>query len=379
MLPYLLHTIDEKNYEQYLSQKISEVKTLFKEANLNIPSPEIYKSPAKHYRMRVEFAIFQEDNGIQYIMYEKGTKKIIFIDTFPGATQAINEAMPIVREVIPCFKILKEKLFEIDFLSNLLGELIISLHYHKKIDTEEFKNALQDFRKLLQSKNIKCNIVAHAKKQIIINETNILLETFKDQDINVKLLEQEGCFSQPNAFACTKMLSFATKCVANNKPNEDLLELYCGSGTFTITLAPYFRKVLATELCRDPVKNALKSMTLNNITNTKIVRLSAEEVTSALNKEREFRRLKEANINLEDYNFSTLLIDPPRAGLQSEAALKFTAKFNKVIYISCGPKSLVSDLQFLTKTHKIKKLAFFDQFPYTEHLESGVLLIKKGN
>ena len=50
------------------------------------------------------------------------------------------------------------------------------------------------------------------------------------------------------------------------------------------------------------------------------------------------------------------------------------ARFNKVIYISCGPESLVKDLTYLTKTHKITKIAFFDQFPYTNHLETGVLL-----
>ncbi|MGN0894549.1 MAG: hypothetical protein ACI4ND_06080 [Succinivibrio sp.] len=45
--------------------------------------------------------------------------------------------------------------------------------------------------------------------------------------------------------------------------------------------------------------------------------------------------------------------------------------------MSCGPASLASDLAYLTKTHNIEKLAFFDQFPYTDHLESGVLLTKK--
>ena len=45
-----------------------------------------------------------------------------------------------------------------------------------------------------------------------------------------------------------------------------------------------------------------------------------------------------------------------------------------VIYISCNPKSLLEDLEHILKTHKIINLAVFDQFPWTEHLEVGVLM-----
>ena len=159
--------------------------------------------------------------------------------------------------------------------------------------------------------------------------------------------------------------------------NTVLLQLYCGSGTFTATLAPCYRKVLATEVARVPTQNALRNLEKNNSDNVKLVRLSAVEVTQALNRERTFNRLQQKDVDLNEYDFKTLLIDPPRAGLQDEAALKFTARFDRVIYISCGPESFASDLQFLTKTHRIEKLAFFDQFPYTRHLESGALLVRR--
>ena len=100
------------------------------------------------------------------------------------------------------------------------------------------------------------------------------------------------------------------------------------------------------------------------------------EVAQALEGVREFNRLRFANIDIKEYNFNTLLIDPPRSGLEYKEALDFTARFDRVIYISCGPESLVKDLTYLTKTHKITKIAFFDQFPYTNHLETGVLLEK---
>lgn len=51
--------------------------------------------------------------------------------------------------------------------------------------------------------------------------------------------------------------------------------------------------------------------------------------------------------------------------------------FDKIIYISCNPVTLARDVKKLLVTHVIIKVAAFDQFPYTHHLESGVFLIKK--
>ena len=45
-----------------------------------------------------------------------------------------------------------------------------------------------------------------------------------------------------------------------------------------------------------------------------------------------------------------------------------------VIYISCGFESFKRDLRILQETHDIINLAMFDQFPYTDHIESGAIL-----
>ncbi|HIE35247.1 MAG TPA: tRNA (uridine(54)-C5)-methyltransferase TrmA, partial [Campylobacterales bacterium] len=155
----------------------------------------------------------------------------------------------------------------------------------------------------------------------------------------------------------------------------DLLELYCGSGNFTIPLSENFNKILATEISKNSIKVALKNCKINNILNIKFVRLSSEEFADAFNKKRVFKRLKDANINLDSYNFTTIFVDPPRAGLD-EKSREILKNFENIIYISCNPQTLYRDLKEITKSHKIEKFALFDQFPYTHHLESGVILKK---
>jgi tRNA (uracil-5-)-methyltransferase len=75
-------------------------------------------------------------------------------------------------------------------------------------------------------------------------------------------------------------------------------------------------------------------------------------------------------------HLNTVLVDPPRAGLDS-ATVQLVSRFNDIIYISCNPQTLAENLQQLCKTHDIVRLAVFDQFPYTHHIESGVWLQKR--
>ncbi|MGL5249648.1 MAG: tRNA (uridine(54)-C5)-methyltransferase TrmA, partial [Enterovibrio sp.] len=78
-------------------------------------------------------------------------------------------------------------------------------------------------------------------------------------------------------------------------------------------------------------------------------------------------------INLSDYQCETVLVDPPRAGLD-DATCRMVQNYRRILYISCNPQTLLENLQTLAQTHKITRFALFDQFPYTHHAEAGVLL-----
>ena len=59
-----------------------------------------------------------------------------------------------------------------------------------------------------------------------------------------------------------------------------------------------------------------------------------------------------------------------------EYVIKFNAK--EIIYVSCNPKTLVTDLKVLEEAgYKIEKTRVKDMFPNTPHGETVVKLIKK--
>ena len=134
--------------------------------------------------------------------------------------------------------------------------------------------------------------------------------------------------------------------------------------------------MLATEVSKTSVYAAQWNIEANQRDNIKIARLSAEEFTEAYTQSREFRRLQEQGISLKDYDFSTIFVDPPRAGVDDET-LKLVSQFDNIIYISCNPETLRANLDTLCQTHTVERAALFDQFPFTHHIESGVYLKKK--
>ena len=64
------------------------------------------------------------------------------------------------------------------------------------------------------------------------------------------------------------------------------------------------------------------------------------------------------------------------AGLD-DACRALAAQFQRIVYISCNPETLARDVMALHHTHVLVRSAAFDQFPYSEHLEGGVLLQRR--
>ena len=355
-------------YQQQLEDKIARIRNQFNV--FHPPELEIFESPEQHFRMRAEFRIWHTENDMFYAMFERDEsqqKTVVRIDDFPIADQSINNLMPILLDALKADELLSRKLFEVHFLATLKGEMLVSLVYRAPL-SETWEAAA---KQLANQLNIK--IVGRSRGQKLVLTDEFVVEELQVFDRKFQYKQIESSFTQPNAVVCQKMLQWA--CQAAEGSTKDLLELYCGNGNFTLPLSLKFNRVLATELAKSSVYAAQWNIEQNRIDNIQVARLSAEEFTQAYQGEREFRRLQEAEIEIQSYDFDTVFVDPPRAGID-DATLKLLQGFHRIIYISCNPDTLAANLNTLTQTHRIVKFALFDQFPYTHHVESGVLLEK---
>ncbi|VUD48235.1 tRNA/tmRNA (uracil-C(5))-methyltransferase [Thalassocella blandensis] len=361
----LLGQAQPETYEAQLEEKIQVTLEEFK--SFNPPELEVFRSPAEHFRMRAEFKIWHENGEAHYAMFKQGEyKKPVKIEQFSIGSEKIVALMPALLKAINADELLKLKLFQVEFLTSTTGDAVISMIYHKPLN-ENWQNTATTLSETLQ-----CKIIGRSRKQKIVISEDFITERFQLSNGVFSYQQVETGFTQPNASVCQHMLNWAIQNSANL--GGDLLELYCGNGNFTLPLSRNFNRVLATEVSKTSVHSAQYNIQKNDISNITIARLSSEEFTQALNKEREFRRLKD--IPLDDYQFSTVFVDPPRAGLDADTE-QMVARFDNILYISCNPHTLQDNLTGLCKSHDIKAMALFDQFPYTDHRECGVLLKRK--
>lgn len=359
-------TLHNMDYEEQLNYKLKREKERFSDiTNIDF---EIIKSEESHFRNRAEFRFwknFDEDDNatISYAM-SSFDKTALEIDSCTIVSKDIAKLMPKLLEEISSDKILFHKIYSVEFLNSTIGDMLVTLIYHKKLEKDWEEKA----KELQEKLNIK--IIGRSRKQKLILTNDYIKEKLNIQNSTFKINYKEGGFTQPNAKVNVKMIEW----VLNNiTPSNDLCELYCGGGNFTIPLSTKFNKVLATEISKTSINSAIKNCELNNITNIDFIRMSSEEFVEALQAKREFRRLKD--VDLKSYNFSTIFMDPPRAGLD-DTTRNLAKDFEQIIYISCNPETLHRDLKELTKTHQLLRFALFDQFSYTNHIESGVILKK---
>jgi tRNA (uracil-5-)-methyltransferase len=360
------HTFPE-HYHSELAEKAETLTNQF--VDFTLPPLQVFESPSTHYRMRSEFKIWHQGDVVHYAMYKTGEyKKPYIIEDFPVASMQINELMGRLLTALNQSQLLKNRLFQAEFLNTLTHETVITLIYHTPLSDEWERQAS------MLAESLGVSIIGRSRKQKRIIGRDFVEETLHVQGRAYHYQQVEASFTQPNAKVCEKMLSWALDCAEEG--DRDMLELYCGNGNFTIPLSTKFRQVVATEVSKTSVNSAHYNLEKNGIENVTVIRMSSEEFAEAMDGVRKFRRL--TNVDLAAYDFSTVLVDPPRAGLDNHT-VNIVSRFDRIIYISCNPNTLELNLGTLTETHDIAKFALFDQFPYTQHVECGVLLTRKAN
>ncbi|UYG05223.1 tRNA (uridine(54)-C5)-methyltransferase TrmA [Halomonas sp. LR3S48] len=359
--------VDPARYDHQLEAKRERIDRQFE--RFAPPELEVFPSPPSHHRQRCEFRVWHEGEDLFYAMFEVDPddpkqKRVVRLDDYPVASRRINALMPRLREALLASDVLRRRLFQVEFLTTLSGEALVTLIYHRPLD-----EAWEEEAKRLQQR-LDILIIGRSRKQRLVLERDHVWERLEVDGRSLHYQQVENSFTQPNAEISRAMLAWARD-VTRGSQDGDLVELYCGNGNFTVALAENFRRVLATEISRTSVASAQQNLAANGIGNAVVGRMSAEEFSAALKGEKGGRRVTE--MALAAYDFSTVLVDPPRAGLDEESCRQLS-DYSRIVYISCNPDTLERNLESLSRTHRITRFALFDQFPWTHHCECGVLL-----
>src|SRR3989454_7305515 len=167
-------------------------------------------------------------------------------------------------------------------------------------------------------------------------------------------------FFQTNTTQAERMLAVGRE-VAGLRGTEQVLDLYCGVGTFALALAGQAAEVIGIEALRAAAEAARENAALNGITNTTFHTAEAADLRWVL-----------ALQSRPD----VLVLDPPRAGAGVAVMRAIGALAPpRVVYVSCNPTTLASDLRELQGWgYEMAAIQPVDLFPHTYHVECVVQL-----
>jgi 23S rRNA (uracil1939-C5)-methyltransferase len=177
----------------------------------------------------------------------------------------------------------------------------------------------------------------------------------------VSFLVSPTTFFQTNVEAAERLVGL----VLEETPEDAVrvLDLYSGSGLFTLPLAKRGHEVTSVEENATAVRDAEANIRLNRLS-TSNVRLHLATVEAALPRYRH---------EVIDH----VILDPPRSGCPPVVIDTLFAQMrpSRVLYVSCSPDALVAEMPaILRHGYRISRVQPVDMFPHTTHLETFVVL-----
>jgi 23S rRNA (uracil1939-C5)-methyltransferase len=160
-------------------------------------------------------------------------------------------------------------------------------------------------------------------------------------------------FFQSNRFLLEPFVKEVVDQVGENPGN--LLELYCGSGFFSLPLARRAKQLIGVEADSRAIRQARENAKLNGVWNTEF-----------------FEGQVDATLEGASIRPDGIILDPPRTGTGARNAARIAAlKAPRIVYVSCNPSTFAREAAvFIAAGYRMDRLTMVDQFPNTYHIET---------
>lgn len=329
-----------------------------------------------HYRNKVHAVFdFQKGKGIVAGIYQEKSHKVVPVEGCLLENQKAGEIIQSVRELAKSFKI---KAYDEDSGYGLLrhvlvrvghatGEIMVVLVLGSPILPSK-KNFVSELCKLhpeittilINVNNKRTSMVLGEKEQVIYGKGYI-----EDELCGKRFKISAKSFYQVNSVQTEVLYTKATQ-YAGLTGKKTVVDAYCGIGTIALAAAGQAKKVIGVELNKDAVRDAIANAKINRMKNVDFYQNDAGRFLT---------QMAEAGERVD-----VVFMDPPRSG-STEAFLDALIRISpkRVVYISCEPETLARDLKYLTANsgYRMEEAVPVDMFPFTEGIETIVLLSKK--
>lgn len=359
-------------YEEQLKEKQQLVNKLLK--------PFCKVHPIKgmeepyHYRNKVHAVFHKEKNGAVISgVYEAGSHRVVKVDSCKIEDEKADAIILSIRDLMKSFKI---QPYNEDTGYGLLRHVLIRVGKH----SGQIMVVLVLGSPILPSKNnfVKALLKLHPEiTTIVLNvnnkKTSMVLGEKETVLYGKGYIEDTLCdsvfrissksFYQINVTQTEKLYEKAIELAALTG-KERVIDAYCGIGTIGIIASKKAGEVIGVELNKDAVKDAIYNAKRNQVKNIRFYANDAGKFMVGMAQSGE--------------KADVVFMDPPRAGSTEEfMSSVITLNPKRVVYVSCNPETQARDLKYMVKHgYKVEEAWPFDLFPWTEHVETCVLLVK---
>lgn len=325
-----------------------------------------------HYRNKTH-AVFAADKRGEAIsgVYQQGTHFVVPVSQCLIENQRADEIICAIRRMLKSFKIrpyneytrhglLRHVMIRTAYRT---GEVMVVLVTASPVfpSKRHFVDALlaeyPEITTVVQNVNDRATSMVLGKRDIILYGTGYIEDILCGKRFRIS----PQSFYQVNS-AQTEVLYRLAGEFAGLTGKETVLDAYCGIGTIGMTVAGQCAQVVGVELNPQAVKDAKENAKRNDIQNIRFFCADAGAFLVA--------EAQSGNA------FDVVLMDPPRSG-SDEAFLSslIATKPEKIVYVSCSPDTLGRDVSYLQQGgYALRRAVPVDMFPYTEHVETVVLM-----
>lgn len=187
-------------------------------------------------------------------------------------------------------------------------------------------------------------------------------EAIEEEMLGLRFRLRPGAFLQTNTEMAERLYELAREFAAL-QGDENVFDLYCGTGTIGLALAGQAGAVWGLEISEEAIACAIENAELNGIENAHFFAGNVGQTVEEL--------VVEAGAP------DVVVVDPPRAGLAGKALRRTGALgAERIVYVSCNPTTLASDVKVLADEfgYELRRCRPVDMFPHTPHVESVSLL-----
>lgn len=357
------------DYDYQLEIKKQAVEECFKQiGNIEVKIENIFPSPAKkEFRAKIQLPLAQTKNSKRILSgyYKKNSHELVNIKYCPIQPNIINDITETFKKLAQelDFRVYDEKtkkgylrhlVFRYSQKENNLTLTIVvnsnSVDDKLIILADQLKEKFEQIIGICVNFNTtKSNLILTDSYKTILGK-DYIIEELLDKKYKVSV----GSFFQVNPKSAEIILSLVKDNIKDFSKKPKILDVYCGTGTFSICLSDVSEEILAIENSESSINDFKENIKLNNCDNIRLVCDDAKEGLKNLS---------------EQFDFA--IIDPPRKGCDKEVLTKLSKIVKNIIYVSCNPSTLARDAKILQEyNYKLISANCIDMFPHTYHIET---------